>query len=366
MTTMDSFLKSVFDFNVPLQSLLPPLQEPLPSPIPVADVVESEDDIFRTVQSSWSDKYWDQVQGGRKFPWLNKRRKHRHSKKQQTVIEDIELTTFIEEESCQKDRFTVQFHSSFGLGIRWKVTMSGRVLVLGFVTPAQSDPPSRFSGADRNHLLGRQQVVSVAENSRMVCPGDELVSVDAINVRQLDGLGLEHLLLSIDHLAKSGVSLTFRYTDEDADVEVKDMLAEAAREQQRLKERKEWMDQQAMQKSYKRRRRKLVEREDAELGGSLSQRMLAARQATHPYPSTLGPVARRGIGADEDFGHAQYAEDLEAYLLPHLLQQFSPAFQTPLMQPPGEYAQLQHAVREQGVSAAVDEEALLLHCTRLV
>eukprot|EP01031_Cornospumella_fuschlensis_P036044 gene36044-43712_t len=358
MTTMDSFLKSVFDFNVPLQSLLPPLQEPLPSPIPVA-VVESEDDIFRTVQSSWSDKYWDQVRGGRKFPWLSKRSKQKHSKKQQTIIEDIELTTFIEEESCQKDRFTVQFRSSFGLGIRWKVTMSGRVLVLGFVTPAQSGPPSSFS-------VGRQQVVSVAENSRMVCPGDELVSVDAVNVRQLDGLGLEHLLLSIDHLAKSGVSLTFRYTDEDADVEVKDMLAEAAREQQRIKERKEWMDQQAMQKSYKRRRRKLEEREDAELGGSLSQRMLAARQATHPYPSTLGTVARRGMGEDEDFGHARHAEDLEAFLLPHLLQQFSPAFQTPLMQPPGEYAQLQHAVREQDVCAAVDEEALLLHCTRLV
>ncbi|RYG69447.1 hypothetical protein EON64_02660, partial [archaeon] len=76
MTTMDSFLKSVFDFNVPLQNFLPPL-ETLPPSIPIKNAeTESEDDIFRTVQPSWREKYWGQVHSGRKFPWTQKLSSH--------------------------------------------------------------------------------------------------------------------------------------------------------------------------------------------------------------------------------------------------------------------------------------------------
>eukprot|EP01039_Chlorochromonas_danica_P005915 gene5916-6513_t len=155
----------------------------------------TSEDFMQATELSWLEKYWQQRGYGRSFPWHERQRTHPRLKR---------------EESVNKDEFTILFQSTHGLGIRWYLSESGRVLV--------SDLIADMAG----HAC--QQIVR----------GDELIRVNERELREMDDLRLLQLIQSLDYLVKTGeVYLTFRYTNSD-DSSIQEMLQADRLEEQRL------------------------------------------------------------------------------------------------------------------------------------
>jgi hypothetical protein len=110
--------------------------------------------------------------------------RHRKPRRKRVKCEigSITLTDFIKEETIQKDQYSIRFRIPSKLGIKWRITQSGRVLVCA--------------------LFGIMDTVSPAQACQLIQPGDELIRANDNVINTLDDLNLVQLISSLDRLAK--------------------------------------------------------------------------------------------------------------------------------------------------------------------
>jgi C-terminal processing protease CtpA/Prc len=110
------------------------------------------------------------------------KRKYKRKKTPIAEIGNITLEDFVKEESIRKDQYSVYFHTVEGIGLRWYISDNGRVLV--------------------NALVKSESKIFAAEVCAQICVGDELVSINGRELKDLDDLNIVQLIQALDYLAK--------------------------------------------------------------------------------------------------------------------------------------------------------------------
>lgn len=213
---MEAVLKSFFDFgSLPPRTAASPLLQLAThdywgapnsaanrSKEPTGEDGEEDEEMLcmRSTELTWLEKYWENVKQGRRYPWMKTQETPAPSKtttpreefpssswskrvKTNATIGSITLSDFVKEEQVRKDCFTVHFRTTDGLGLRWYMSATGRVLVQKIV-----------SGNSGNS--------SVAQAGQQIEPGDELIVASGKRIQLMDDLSILRLLHSLDEMAK--------------------------------------------------------------------------------------------------------------------------------------------------------------------